>query len=189
MLWPSCSRANLTLFACAMACIHPQLRKELSVLKLGALQKKAAGEGADAEKITQALDADEPREALVGVILDMMGQELAAHAAVEAANAARENQLCDLRTELATLKLGALQRKAAEEGADADAMAEALDADDPKEALSNLLLDLMVPQVDAAALAARAEAEARRKEQLDAVRAELTMLKLGALQVMRAFKM
>jgi hypothetical protein len=156
-------------------------RKELSSLKLGALQKRASVDFSQ-DQIEVALDNDEPKQILINMLLDKVDQESAGDAALEAAQAAREKQLDALRAELSELKLGALQKRAAAEGVDADKMSQALDEDSPKEEVITLLLELLVPQVDVSALGATAAAEARRKEQLDALRAELSELKLGALQ-------
>eukprot|EP01043_Picozoa_sp_COSAG02_P022650 COSAG02_NODE_1184_length_14008_cov_44.301963_1_plen_678_part_00 len=99
------------------------MEAELRTLKLGALSKRALASGATAEELETAQDEDEPKAAVIALILRY---EVAPSEA--------------LRGELSKLKLGALSRRAVASGVDADALEAAQDADTPKVAVIELIV-------------------------------------------------
>ena len=90
-----------------------QRRTELAALSIGALQKKLVLHGADLDQLGAALDAEDPKAALIALIQ---------------------------AEELASLSIGALQKQLVLQGADLDQLGAALDATDPKAALIALVL-------------------------------------------------
>ena len=104
-----------------------RLRAELGALKPGALSRRARAEGVDEERVTEALDCDDARAALIDLILEH------SPAADEAAGT--------LRAELQGMRLKALKARAAGEGVGAEALLDADDADDVKEEVIRLILE------------------------------------------------
>ena len=96
--------------------------EELRQMKLGALQKQARAHGVPSDTVDDAADADDPRQELIGLILEVV---------------AASGDL--LRAELSELKLGALQKRARAAGADGDSVDDAADADDPKAELIGMV--------------------------------------------------
>ena len=115
-----------------------RLREELRELKQGALAGRAKAAGADEPAVEEALDAGDPRAALIDLIL-------------RHSSAPGDAATAELRAQLATLKQGALAKRAREAGVDEADVEEALDADDPKEALVALIL-AAAPGVPSAAM-------------------------------------
>ena len=100
----------------------PGLEEELRGMKLGALSKRARQAGVTAEQLEDAQDEDEPKTAVINLIL------------------AKEDPTIAIRTELRKLKLGALSRRAREAGVGPDDIEDAQDADVPKEAVIELII-------------------------------------------------
>lgn len=117
-------------------------------MKLGALSKRAVAVGVPAEELEAAQDEDSPKAAVMALIL------------------ARDptNQL---RTELQSLKLGALSRRAIDAGVDEDDLTVAQDDDAPKVAIIDLIL--------------KAEMSAPGLDPTEQLRTELQCAKLGEL--------
>eukprot|EP01046_Picozoa_sp_COSAG06_P007873 COSAG06_NODE_392_length_16344_cov_4.086981_12_plen_1028_part_00 len=103
---------------------------QLRQLGVGALQTRAAAQGVDAGPIEDALDAEDPKGALIALIL---GAGESASDAISSSSSLRE--------ELRGLRLKQLRQRAAVEGLGEDAIDDALDGDDPKAALIDLLAD------------------------------------------------
>ena len=103
------------------------LRAELQALKLMALHARAASEGIAQAKIDDAMEVPRPKEVLVALLLEQ-------HSAAAAADAARR------RSELESLRLLELHRRAADEGVDTAALEDAMETARPKEAILALLL-------------------------------------------------
>jgi hypothetical protein len=103
-------------------------RAALRPLKLGQLKQLCAEMGANMERVAQVIDeADSPRVAVVEVIVVAERELHNAEVALEAA--------------LQRLRVGQLKERAAQEGVDTDAVAEAIDdADDPRAALVQLIV-------------------------------------------------
>jgi hypothetical protein len=112
----------------------------LKGLKLSELQARATMSGSiDEQKIVDAMDSDEPKQALALL--------LAESSASEAADAAQ------LRDELQAMKLSQLQARAVQSELAPEAIAAALDDDNPKQSLIELLLVALRPMPAAAAAA------------------------------------
>eukprot|EP01048_Picozoa_sp_COSAG05_P015614 COSAG05_NODE_1900_length_3858_cov_2.298218_1_plen_899_part_10 len=103
-----------------------KLREELQTFRLSALQKRATQSGVDQQAIEQALDSVDPKVTLVALIVDASETNL------------QSTEL--LRTQLQGLGLSTLQRRATEGGVAAARIDKALDADNPKAAIVELLL-------------------------------------------------
>ena len=113
-------------------------RKQLANMKLSQLQREAAAAVSPAA-LEAALDDESPAESIVVLILD--AERGASRESSERQRESRELLRRELlRRELASLKLAALQRRALAVGVSSDAVDEAVDADDAKQALTELIL-------------------------------------------------
>ena len=99
------------------------MEAELRAMKLGALSKRAVAAGATPEELEAAQDADDPKAAVIALVL---------RHEIDPAEA--------LRQELSQLKLGALSRRAAAARVDAGALEVALDDDAPQLAVIDLIV-------------------------------------------------
>ena len=154
---------------------HP-LREELAQLGLGALRKRALAAGVSQADVDAALDADDAKQNLIGMVVRAHLQR----------DGAAEAERAELVAELMRLRIGGLQKRAAMEGAAADDLEAALDdADDPKKALIDLILQT---RADAAAADGGKAPSGEQKRQAERERAEqklrevLSAMRLGALQ-------
>eukprot|EP01045_Picozoa_sp_COSAG04_P006490 COSAG04_NODE_320_length_16877_cov_26.485401_1_plen_4766_part_00 len=132
----------------------------LRSLKPSALRKRAAAAGVSGDEIEEAEDAEDPKAALIALILD---------AQPEAAPAAAEEASSALRSELQTLRRSALKIRAVEAGVDAEALAEADDAEDAKAKVISLILESQ-PGPDSTS------------EDMSALRSELQAMRVKALE-------
>jgi hypothetical protein len=107
------------------------LEAELSQLSLKELRKKAAEAGCDDDAIENARDMDDPKAALIALIV--AATPVASQASVGPTAAEQE-------AELQACKVPELRKKAAEAGCDDDAIEDARDMDDPKAALIALIV-------------------------------------------------
>jgi hypothetical protein len=96
---------------------------ELRGLRLVALRERAAAEGVGAEDLERLLDEEDPKAALVRMLLERADGEV-----VEGVDTLR------------AMWLSALRAKALAEGVDAATLEDALDAEDPKRALVELVV-------------------------------------------------
>ena len=170
------------------------LRAELATLKLAPLQRRAISDGVDAAKVEDAVDGDNPKQALTELILNakllMLAKADDAACARAEHEAAHAKMLAEMEGELNSLKLSALQKRAAAEGVDVLRIEECLDTDSPKASLVPLILachPLTGQLADGGAKAddaacARAEHEAAHAKMLAEMEGELNSLKLSALQ-------
>ena len=108
------------------------LREELGGLRLMALQKRALSEGAADKDIEDAMDSDNAKAALVELLLQQ-------HVSVATAEDAAQQVL---RDQLKALRLMALQKRAASAGIAEEDIEDAIDGDDPKGALVELIVQL-----------------------------------------------
>ena len=110
-----------------MRCTAPAVRADaaLDALSLRELRKRAEQEGVDSEALDDALDSENPTQATVKLILAKGGQ---------GADATRGGAQA-LQVELGGMRLAALHKRALAEGIAADALENAMDADDPKAAM------------------------------------------------------
>eukprot|EP01043_Picozoa_sp_COSAG02_P046498 COSAG02_NODE_4354_length_5460_cov_3.975191_3_plen_229_part_00 len=98
------------------------LSHELSGLKLRELRQRAKAAGMCAEQLESAMDADNPKQSLVSFLIEQqVGDAL-------------------LRSELQELGLKALRRRAKDVGATAEQVLDAMDTDEPKNAVIELIL-------------------------------------------------
>ena len=107
-----------------------ELRRELHGLRLMALQKRAMSEGADKSAVTLAVDSCDPKNALIELLLQ-------SHASVVQADGVR---MTNLRHELSSLTLMALQKRAAGAGFSDEQLESAVDSNQPKDALIGMLV-------------------------------------------------
>jgi hypothetical protein len=122
------------------------LRAELSALTQRALCVRTQEMGIDEASVDAAFDADDAKASLIALIVeharaagaDGANAAAAAQSEAEAAEAAR---LAAHRVELSALTLRALCVRTQEMGIDEKSVDEALDADDPKVALLEAILD------------------------------------------------
>jgi hypothetical protein len=98
------------------------LRAELTALRLKELRTRAKTEGVSADLLEDAMDDDDPKAAVIKLLLDV-------RAAAEAT-----------RSALSGLRLKELRARAKEAGHSADLLEEAADSDEPKAAVIELLL-------------------------------------------------
>ena len=125
------------------------LRAELAGLRLSDLQKRAVAEGADGKRIDNALDAENSKAEVIALIIAATAQrEHAVEHGVDAVGAAKAKALAQkvakLRAELKPLRGSALQRRAAEAGVERERLDKAIDADDAKGEITELIVELCV---------------------------------------------
>ena len=115
-----------------------QLRVELEGMRVMDLFRRASSDSAlDADKVEQAMDSDDAKGALVSLILAQHGG--ADPQAAEAAAKAKAREA--LRAELQGLRVMELFKRATSSGVDTARTEDAMDSDDPKAALTALLLE------------------------------------------------
>ena len=139
----------------------PPVVAELSALKPRALRAKAVEAGISEEAIEAAFDEDDVKGALVAMLL------------ARAEEVAKQGDAV-LREELANMKPRALKTRAAEMGIGEGAIEATLDDDDVKGALITLILGHATSSQSAGAPS--------HPRSLETLRAELAVLKLGALK-------
>jgi hypothetical protein len=115
------------------------LKKELEVLKTSQLKKRAiADHGVSAEQIDDADDSGDPRAAVMGLILAAASAQ---HVFVDDASVEKERAMEELRSELEVLKTSQLKKRAiADHGVSAEQIDDADDSDDPRAAVTDLIL-------------------------------------------------
>ena len=104
--------------------IHEEraLRSELQRLKMAELRKRAAALSLGYGQLDEAMDSDTPKAALIELLLQhLLDQKV-------------------LRSELQELRITEVRKRAVAEGVGSEMLDEALDSDDPKDALIELLL-------------------------------------------------
>ena len=123
-----------------------ELRDELMALKLSELKNRAVGGGASLGALEQAMDEDQPKKAVVELVL---AQLAAAAARVPTAGGGEATGIAavgiggaqdSLRAELAVMRISQLKRRAVAAGAGQAQVDDADDADEPRAALIELLL-------------------------------------------------
>jgi hypothetical protein len=145
------------------------LRAELTPLTIKALKRRALAAGMGSDAVEDVDDADDPREAIIEILLN---------AAEQASASSNSTEM--LRAELAPLKMKMLKQRALAAGVQPDVIEDVDDADDPREAIIEILIaveatttgsaDGMVQEVQAAA------------QQEEVLRAELAPLKMKMLK-------
>lgn len=109
--------------------VEAQLRQDLEGLKPAALLKQAGDAGISDAELDAAMEGGDPKAALIKFILE-----------VTSAKAPVEPQIQRLRKELEAMKLGALCRRAANEGALETQVDSAMEGENPKKELIDLLV-------------------------------------------------
>eukprot|EP01048_Picozoa_sp_COSAG05_P026351 COSAG05_NODE_7146_length_850_cov_1.210386_2_plen_219_part_01 len=109
-----------------------QLRRELQSMRVLALHKRASAEGIDEAQLEDAMDGNDPKGALIGLVLerhrpDGTGEDEAAmHRSV--------------RTELQTMRVAALHKRAVSDNVEPASIEDAMDSDNVKAALVELIV-------------------------------------------------
>ena len=154
------------------------LRAELGALQMSKLKKRAIAAGAAAEQIETAEDADDPKGALIEMVLEIERSRMSDDPG--AGHSGRPEEAVEaLRGELEALKMSALKKRAVTAGAGAEEMDSAEDADDPKEALIAMVIERERSRLAAAPCA---EPAAQEEDAMTALRKELELLKISALK-------
>ena len=128
-----------------------------------ALHQRATAEGCDASDVDDAMDSDDPKAALIELLVKC-----------SSGGGAGESDE-QLRAELQGMRVMALHKRALSDGADETAVDGAMDSDDPKAELVTLIL-----AQHAGADPQAAEAAAKAKA-LETLRAELQPLRVMEL--------
>eukprot|EP01046_Picozoa_sp_COSAG06_P021451 COSAG06_NODE_1614_length_8932_cov_4.428507_1_plen_1634_part_10 len=108
------------------------LLAELQGLTLKHLRKRAKDAGATAEQLLEAMDADEPKDAVIELILAIDGPSS------QVPDAAAVEQR--LLTELQGMRLRDLRKRAKEVGVGSDALENAMDSDEPEATVVELIV-------------------------------------------------
>jgi hypothetical protein len=162
------------------------LRAALTPLRFSALKKRALEAGVGKGALEDSVDdADDPKEAVVSLLVDARRKDLEAAADGRAGGGGDGpagglsfgTELEALRAELTPMRMSVLKKRALAAGVNEEAIEEAMDAEEPKEAVLALLLELHRKDLTAVAADTGAEAEA----ELEALRAELTPMKMSHL--------
>ena len=161
------------------------LKAELAALRLTALRKRAMEAGVDSTMIDNALDGDNAKEELIALLLRAETRMRGATAA--SMTKARAPKVASLTAELQGLRISALQKRAEKKGVDAAKLDDALEADNAKEGLIKLIVEVecsldKVEEVNAAAAASATAAADVAAKQNAALTAELQGLRISALQ-------
>jgi hypothetical protein len=142
-----------------------KLKAELAGLRVGVLQKKALAAGVSEEAVDDALDEADPKATLSALILATVPTTASGGSEEQAAAAAQRAQItAALRGELGTLRVGALQRRAVEGGVDAGAIDDALETDNPKLTLVDLVVEAELLAAAARSSEAKPSPASRRAE-------------------------
>ena len=148
-----------------------KLRDELALLKYSQLRKRAVAAGLGSDAIEEAEDSDDPKGALVDIVVEHEGDEQAAE------QEAMARELKQFEAELELLKVSQLRRRAVSSGVSDALIEEAEDSGNTRAALLTLLVTRgpsarqthSVPPPQQAAVAATASEVASLKEQVQSV--------------------
>ena len=131
--------------------VQAALRHELEGLRLKELRNKAKELGMSEDTVEDALDADDPKAAVIVLILN------ASQVAEDAASQFAQHEVA-LLSELQGLRLKELRKRARDADIDGELLDDATDADDPKAAVIALLMaQCKLPDVDDGEAALRTE--------------------------------
>jgi hypothetical protein len=121
--------------------------------------------GVSEEAVDDALDEADPKATLSALILATVPTTASGGSEEQAAAAAQRAQItAALRGELGTLRVGALQRRAVEGGVDAGAIDDALETDNPKLTLVDLVVEAELLAAAARSSEAKPSPASRRAE-------------------------
>ena len=124
------------------------LRSELMLLKMSELKKRALKSGVDDVLVGEVDDADDPKAKVISILVSAAQRVLASQVAANPDQDA-------LRAQLTPLRVKQLKQRALAAGVDSKTIEDVDDADDPKEAIIVILLEV----AEAAAELALHEAE------------------------------
>ena len=102
------------------------LRQELGSLRMKELRKRAEGAGVSEDELEDVIDSDEPKATLINLLVEIL------------TTSSKNDQ--DLRSELEGLRLKELRTRAKRANIEQDDVDDAVDSDDPKAAMVELLL-------------------------------------------------
>ena len=111
-----------------------ELRQNLGSLRLKALRQKARAEGIDEGILEESIDAQDPKEAVITLLVQKQSESL------QQAKA-QESEAKALRHELEGLGLKELRRRAREVGVAEEILEDAIDANEPKVVMVAVLLE------------------------------------------------
>jgi hypothetical protein len=149
-----------------------RLRAELQTMRMKDLRERARAEsgGLPGDQLEMAADSDNPKRALVELLVEAHASVLKATGAGAGAAAPEEPDLQELREQLQGLRLRELKTRAAAEGVSSETVDDADDSDDPKHFLIEaVLLEARKSPPNAAAA-------------VEKLRDELSALKLSVLK-------
>jgi tetratricopeptide (TPR) repeat protein len=106
------------------------LREEVQGMQLRALQQRATAEVDDEARVDAAMDSENPKDALVALLISQYSALAATHQA--------ETQ--SRRNELQQMKMSSLAKQVEEMNVEDDKIEQAMDSENPKSALVELLL-------------------------------------------------
>eukprot|EP01050_Picozoa_sp_SAG11_P009284 SAG11_NODE_861_length_6847_cov_32.410492_4_plen_290_part_01 len=150
-----------------------RLIAELTPKKMSVLKRQAMKQGAAQDKLDEIDDAEDPREAVIALLIGLWGT---AHGVQDHAESKREVD-ATLRSELSVLKNSELKRRAAASGVNKAELSEVDDEEQPRDALIELIITAEAHRstTDPSTQNVNAEAEAK-------LRSELSGLKRSALR-------
>jgi hypothetical protein len=149
-----------------------RLQAELTLKKISELKKQALAEGIDQQAIELVDDSDNPREALICLLLEALHWSTSNNVKDQAEQLASLAQR--LRLELQPMRISALRKRAAEAGASADEVEEATDAENSKVALIELIVGYQNQGED--------QTKQREALRVEALRLELQRMRISALR-------
>ena len=152
------------------------LKSELTALRLTAIHKRALQEGVDSQKIDDALDSENAKQALIVILLEAAAQCSPGTAASSGSNAETLRKQAFLTATLKGQRVSALQKRAEQDGVDAAKLDEALESDNTRNELIRLIVEMSLAEDE------NAKADDVAAGNLHApLRLELNALKIGAL--------
>eukprot|EP01046_Picozoa_sp_COSAG06_P038821 COSAG06_NODE_4516_length_4188_cov_1.828320_5_plen_152_part_01 len=113
------------------------LRQQLGELRVKELRARAKTEGVDEDALEDTTDSDDPKQAVIELLLRHLRPASGAQDAQDAHAA--------LRSELEGLRVKELRARAKQAGVDEDALEDTTDSGDPKQAVIELLLRHLRP--------------------------------------------
>ena len=129
------------------------LRLELQGLKVSVLQRRAAAAGVDDGRVDAAVDRDNPKDALIALIIECHDE--GAPAADRAGDGSAPCTAADdiaaaLRRNLQGLRFKEVRGRARDAGVHDDVVADCMDSDEPKRAVIDAIVALMQVERDRA---------------------------------------
>ena len=111
-------------------------------MRPSALRKRAISESVDLDALEEAEDSDDPKAAIVALLVEVLLVVQSSDSAQADAQAVEKEQLV---AKLTAMKMSALQKRAAAAGIDEKVLDDASDSDHPKAAVVDLLVAVLLP--------------------------------------------